>query len=585
MPVKLNFSDIKTLEKYSSAVSLSDMEIFVFPELFYPLVISNIMSPVIWKWRDDPWFKGIHKKSFTYKVNRIKQFIMDHYVFNLDLETWGLTDKNKEIARFKDFIDLDTLRHSNALFGYEGDKYYFDQNIRQHFGLDKYNTDVIPYWKTETVEAMTAFRHKPGFTTGAGECVSFSALYAAALFIVGQIPLEDIYLIATPLHSQNFIDVDEGIITNNRRIVTKTMWFNGTPITSKARRALENEKVTIVSHISGYIHRVFPKATIDPALYAKFSANLKRYLKTELNSALVLNFMRNDEGFRSYFQFKFHIGGKDVFVKMESLFALENNLRTPFSKQSAESFFQAIPSHELFAQPFCGRIVWQELEHTFEQHVSADIPQKILIDLAESAQCQNLTAFKSYLDALGRFVNIKPQLPATNKEFKDYPKLEISTAQTREEIAQYIFDKARENEVASLALYTHRQMDRISWRPFMKAALERNPVSLNALKGLPVDAVYQLLFALPNESVYDSQRLAQPDETWNFHRGDGIEKAVVLANYLCNNKLYGKISLVIENEKVILKAGVKQFVFFSSKGIVKELDCPTAYRSCFCKCG
>ena len=93
MPLIPDFSDKKTLEKFSSVYTLSDMEIFVFPELLFPLVIANIMSPIIWTWRDDPWFKDIHKKSFNYKVNRIKQYIMDHYVFNLDLDTWGLTNK------------------------------------------------------------------------------------------------------------------------------------------------------------------------------------------------------------------------------------------------------------------------------------------------------------------------------------------------------------------------------------------------------------------------------------------------------------------------------------------------------------
>ena len=195
-----DFSDKTILEKYSSAFSLSDMEIFVFPELLFPLVIANIMSPVIWTWREDPWFKDIHKKSLNYKVNRIKQYIMEKYVFNLDLETWGLTTKDKEINRFKDFIDMDVVKQSNALFGYEGDKYYFSINIRRHFGLDKFTSDIIPYWKTETVEAMTAFRFKESFSSGAGECVSFSALYAAALFIVGRIPLENIFLISTPLH-------------------------------------------------------------------------------------------------------------------------------------------------------------------------------------------------------------------------------------------------------------------------------------------------------------------------------------------------------------------------------------------------
>jgi len=76
-------------------------------------------------------------------VNRIKQYIMDHYVFNLDLDTWGLTTKKVEINRFKDFTDMDFIRQSNALFGYEGDKYYFDLDIRRHFGLDKYTNDIF----------------------------------------------------------------------------------------------------------------------------------------------------------------------------------------------------------------------------------------------------------------------------------------------------------------------------------------------------------------------------------------------------------------------------------------------------------
>ena len=67
----------------------------------------------------------------------------------------------------------------------------------------KYDNDIIPYWKTETIEAMNAFQFKDGYKTGAGECVSLSTLYAAAAFIVCGIPLEDIYMILTPLHSQN----------------------------------------------------------------------------------------------------------------------------------------------------------------------------------------------------------------------------------------------------------------------------------------------------------------------------------------------------------------------------------------------
>ena len=37
---------------------------------------------------------------------------------------------------------------------------------------------------------------------------------------------------------------------------------------------------------------------------------------------------------------------------------------------------------------------------------------------------------------------------------------------------------------------------------------------------------------MPDESIYDGKRLALPDEVWNFRRGDGIEKALLLADFI-----------------------------------------------------
>ena len=54
----------RQMEKYSSAFTLSDMEIFIFPDLFI-LLSTNIMSPLIWKWCDDPGLKVLTKKDST----------------------------------------------------------------------------------------------------------------------------------------------------------------------------------------------------------------------------------------------------------------------------------------------------------------------------------------------------------------------------------------------------------------------------------------------------------------------------------------------------------------------------------------
>ncbi|GHV34890.1 hypothetical protein FACS1894178_3310 [Bacteroidia bacterium] len=404
----------QNIEKYSSAFTLSDMEIFIFPELMYSLVLANILSPVIWKWREDNWFKNIEKKSINYRINRVKQYIIEHFGFNLDLDTWGLTTKEQELTRFQDFIDPKALAQSNALFGYEGDKYYFSIDIRKHFGLDKYNDNIIPYWKTETVEAMNAFRYKEGYSNGAGECVSLSALYAAALFIVAKIPLEKIFLISTPLHSQNFIDENNGYITNNRRIVTKNMWYNGTPLSEKARRAIENEQITIVAHLSGHIHSFFKTASIHPKDYQHFTENLKKYLTDE-----------------------------------------NGNLR------------------------------------------------------------------------------IKPRLPVLEeKEFGENVQLNINIHQSREEIFDEIVAKSSENESAKLALLASRQMQyKEFWEYFTKAALERNPVSREALKGKTLEEINEILLQMPNQSIYEGEnRLAMPDEVWNFGRGSALEKIFLLLN-------------------------------------------------------
>ncbi len=99
----------ESVEKYSSAVTLSDMEVFIFPELLFSLVLANIMSPVIWQWQKNPWFKNIEKMSPYRRVLRVKQFIIDNFIFNLDLDTWGLTTKQTELRRFSSFIRFGTI--------------------------------------------------------------------------------------------------------------------------------------------------------------------------------------------------------------------------------------------------------------------------------------------------------------------------------------------------------------------------------------------------------------------------------------------------------------------------------------------
>lgn len=566
-----DFSDKKTLEKYSSAFTLSDMEIFIFPELFFPLVLANIMSPILWEWRDDPWFKDIEKKGFTYKANRIKQFIIQNYVFNLDLATWGLTTKSREIARFREFFDMELLKQSNALFGYEGDKYYFDIDIRKHFGLDKFNSDVIPYWKTETVEAMTAFRFKENFTTGAGECVSLSSLYAAAMFVVGRIPLEKIFLIATPLHSQNFIIEKEGLITNNRRIVTKNMWFNGTSLSEKARRALENEKVTIVSHISGYIHTIYRDATIDKNAYELFLARLREFLNTDLTNLIFINFLRFKSKYKSLFQFECDCAGKKRYILLEKMFEYEHSSKFNVSAETRAHLVKEIEGDEFHLSPLPGKIMLNDAEAIIDTNRGKSLKEIEDQFLKLNGHIPNET-FHSMFTDLAEFIKTDPEVPDDSKNYLETAVPVITVDDDRDKIIQSVYSHTGDSELSQLTLYAYRQMDKIDWRPFIKAAIERNPVCINELNGKTIRDVYEILAAMPDQSIYDGKRLALPDEVWNFRRGDGIEKAILLADFIHQKDNSSSISIEIEKKNIRLIYNGNEFNFHSSKSLNKTIS-------------
>ena len=562
----------RNLEKYSSAVTLSDMEIFIFPELLYSLLLANIMSPVIWQWRDDPWFEKIDQLTPYRRVLRLKQFIMDNYDFNLDLETWGLTTKETEISRFKHFMDEVKISSSNALFGYEGDQYYFSVDIRKHFGLDKYDSRIIPYWKTETIEAMEAFKHKKGYQKGAGECVSLSTLYGAALFIICGIPLEKIYLMATPLHSQNFVDLKEGILTNNRRIVTKNMWFNGTELTAKAQRAMRNEQVTIISHNSGYLHVVYPEATIEQKAYALFAKKLKRYLVTELSTEILYNFLRQESHLQKCFQIEHVYNGRKRYISAEKAYAYEHTSSYRLNDNSRDNLFNEIDEYEFFAEPLADRINLNHI-HDYFKNNKVNFDDKCSLDrLVHELECTHIKK-NEILRALFEFCHLTPRLPQQDtKNFRESQPINLTNDMKREDIISYLESSRETNMTADLAFYAYRDFSRTDWAPFIKAALERNPVSIAGGKNLTVPALINVLEQMPNQSIYAGPRVAQPDEVWNYGRGDGLEKAICLANILKMRNRKLRVDIFVEKDTVCIKYEARTLQWPSDKGVSGHIE-------------
>jgi hypothetical protein len=558
------------LEKYTSAITLSDMEIFVFPELMYSLVLADIMSPVIWQWRQLDCFKKLQGKSSYRKLMRLRQFIMDEFDFNLDLKTWGLTNKDKEIKRFTNFIPADVIAESNALFGYHGDSYYFDVDIRKHFGLDKYDSDIIPYWKTETVEAMNAFRLKEGYKTAAGECVSLAALYVAADFIVCGIPLEDIYMILTPLHSQNFIDIQDGILTNNRRLVTKTMWFNGTAISNKAQRALRNENATIVAHPSGYVHCLYKDATIDKQLYQDFTQKLGLYLSAELTLEVFASFLRAHQEYQKFFLLCRDCHGQPNFLRAEILFRYEHGSNYKIACKTHDKLLAEVSDEDFSPYELPGRIRCDKLE---------ELLQKQKPDLRSPAGKTALRSFlepvlpdaQKFVDELADFIHIEAKLPSLDKNFIPTEPIKIPIDYSREQIIDYLQQIRLSNTTADLAFYAYRDMETCDWRPFIKAAVERNPVSIQKVDSMSLEQVLAWLKQMGSVSIYDGKRLAQPDELANYKTGDGLEKAFLLANVIRRRNPPQNIEIVSDKNDVILK-GPDQYNFGSAKGLQKHIN-------------
>lgn len=572
-----NENDRAAVEKYSSAVTLSDMEVFIFPQLMYSLMLANIMSPQIWKWRDDPWFAKSAKGSEMNRMQRLKQYIMDHFAFNLDLDTWGLTTKERELSRFSDFINEDVLARSNALFGYEGDKYYFDIDIRRHFGLDKYTSNVIPYWKTETLEAMEAFRFKDGYAGGAGECVSFAALYASAAFVAANIPLEKIFMLATPLHSQNFIDVGTGVVTNNRRIVTKNMWYNGTELSAKARRALENETVTIIAHNTGFAHTLYNDATIDKNHYLNLSAKLTEFLCAKITYEILANFLRHNSSLQKHFQISHTRHGKLLYIDAEKVYSYEHASKLRVGDKTQPNLLLEIDTDDFYTEPRPNRFDLGKLEMFFKNN-SIDVDDADGLESLQAQLTDGMINGAYIINELVRFCKIAPRMPcAENKNWTTQPAINLDGVKNAQDAYDCLQKQRETNEVADLAFTAFRDLSASAWKPFLKAAVERNPVCVDGAKSQSISDVYKLLTSseFANESIYDSKtRLAQPDEVWNFKRGDGLEKAIALAAIYINNNgddvndvnsVIDNVSIDVENKKVKLVCDKEEFVFKSDK--------------------
>jgi len=349
------------------------------------------------------------------------------------------------------------------------------------------------------------------------------------------------------------------------------MWCNGTALSAQARRALENERVTIVSHISGHIPTIYDEATIAPEAYDRFAKTLSTYLKSRLTKEILGNFLRQDRDIHKCFQLRWERNGVACYIAAEKAFAYEDGSSFRITDNTRDKLLADVDAENFECSPLASRIVLNDLEafvasHQIDIDKDADIAK--LKDLFASS-CLNAEVA---LESLIQFCHVKPRLPDGGaRTFLPTAKpLNITPDMDRDAVIEHVAAIREQNPVAELALHAYRDLTRIQPLPYLKACTERNPVCIEATQAMPEAELVEHIIAMPSESIYDDTgRLAQPDEVWNFGRGDGLEKAVMLATILFA-RTGASLTIEIGTEHVTLSYRDKRIDLETGKGLAPQ---------------
>ena len=286
------------------------------------------------------------------------------------------------------------------------------------------------------------------------------------------------------------------------------------------------------------------------------------------------NFLRSHPQYQKYFQFCCeHCRGGQKFVKAEVLFHYEHDSRfriadDTFEKLLAEVSDEDILSYKLFdrmcCKQFCAFIEYENVD--IHNHTGKAALKKYLHPF--------ILKIDDFIRELADFIHVEPKLLGFDKNFIQTEPINLTPDLTREQIIDYLHHIRNRNITAELAFYAYRDMQTCDWEPFVKASIERNPVSVEMSQDKSIDEVYQWLSQIENTSIYEGKRLAQPDEVANYLRGDGLEKAFLLANIIRQKDPQLEFQIQVDNSEVVLTAR-KQFIFKSGKNLKKQVQIHT----------
>jgi hypothetical protein len=253
------------------------------------------------------------------------------------------------------------------------------------------------------------------------------------------------------------------------------------------------------------------------------------------------------------------------------MFEYEHSSKHKVSPETRAQLVQEIEGDEFYLSPLQDKILLNTLEDIIRQNHGKSLKEIEGLMLSHNGQVPAEKLHEMFQD-LSSFISTDPKLPDNDKNYIGSVVPEISVDDDRHKILSQIIKSSNKSETALLALYVYRDMDRISWVPFIKAAVERNPVCLLELEGKTVEEVNNILTCMYGHSIYDDNRLAQPDEVWNFQRGDGIEKALLLTDFILHKSKTDSVTIKIGNKNVDLNYKGKVFNFHTSKSFRKSIE-------------
>jgi hypothetical protein len=262
--------------------------------------------------------------------------------------------------------------------------------------------------------------------------------------------------------------------------------------------------------------------------------------------------------------------GSSRYLSLEKMFEYEHSSKHTVAPGSRESLVCEIEGDEFHLSPIQGLLILNDYEDIIKANAG-----KSLEELEKAFCAASDSAYHSVLhemfSELAVFTCTIPALPDPDRNYFSKGRLSIGTGDTRDDIISYIIQNRDVSETANLSLYVFRQMDLIDWKPFVKAAIERNPVSFDSLGEKSIPEIFSIISSLADESIYDGSRLALPDEVWNFRRGDGIEKALLIAGII--NQRDGNATTVVETGGGLARLTYegKNYEFTSKKGFSRKI--------------